>query len=104
MDAIDAMRLCRSGCAIVTAPDGTLAGIFTQGDFTRAWKQTGDLGPLPVAQFMTRQPITIQSDRLAAEILNLLERHPVDDLVVVSPDNRPVGLVDTQDLTRLRLI
>jgi arabinose-5-phosphate isomerase len=53
---------------------------------------------------MTRQPITIQSDRLAAEILNLLERHPVDDLVVVSPDNRPVGLVDTQDLTRLRLI
>ena len=104
MDAIDAMRLCRSGCAIVTAPDGTLAGIFTQGDFTRAWKQTGDLGPLPVAQFMTRQPITIQSDRLAAEILNLLERHPVDDLVVVSPDNRPVGLVDTQDLTRLRLL
>ena len=104
MEAIDAMSRCRSGCAIITAPDGTLAGIFTQGDFTRAWKSVAELGAQPVSRFMTPRPVTIQSDRLAAEILNLLERHPVDELVVVDAARVPVGLVDTQDLTRLHLL
>ena len=104
MEAVDAMSRCRCGCAIVVGEDGTLGGIFTQGDFTRAWKAEAGLGGELVARFMTRRPVTIQSDRLAAEILNLLERHPVDELVVVDGGNVPVGLVDTQDLTRLHLV
>jgi arabinose-5-phosphate isomerase len=104
MEAVDAMSRCRCGCAIVVGEDGTLGGIFTQGDFTRAWKAEAGLGVELVARFMTRRPVTIQSDRLAAEILNLLERHPVDELVVVDGGNVPVGLVDTQDLTRLHLV
>jgi arabinose-5-phosphate isomerase len=104
MDAVRTMTRCRSGCVIVTEPAGKMAGIFTQGDFTRAFESHPDLGNAPVSQFMIRRPVTIQSDRLAAEILNILERHPVDELVVLDPDGVPVGIVDTQDLTRFRIL
>ena len=35
------------------------------------------------------------------EVLNLLESHRIDDLVVVDDNNAPVGIVDSQDLTRV---
>ena len=57
-----------------------------------------------VREFMTRNPVAICQDRLAVEVLNLLNEHPIDDLPVVDEANRPVGMVDTQDLSRLRLI
>ena len=53
---------------------------------------------------MTRNPISIQADKLAAEVLSTLEKARIDDLVVLDAQRRPVGLVDTQDLTRLRLV
>jgi CBS domain-containing protein len=34
----------------------------------------------------------------------LLERHRIDDLVVIDDDSVPVGIVDAQDLTRLKLL
>jgi arabinose-5-phosphate isomerase len=57
-----------------------------------------------VSAFMTSRPISIQADKLAAEVLATLEKCRVDDLVVIDAAGRPVGMVDTQDLTRLRLL
>ena len=104
MDAVRTMTRCRSGCVIITLPGGEMAGIFTQGDFTRAYETHSDIASAPVSRFMIRSPITIQSDRLAAEILNILQRHPVDELVVLDESRIPVGIVDTQDLSRFRLL
>ena len=53
---------------------------------------------------MTPHPVCIQSDRLAAEVLSTLEHHRIDDIVVVNEAGQPVGMVDTQDLTRLKLV
>ncbi len=103
-EAIRTMGRCRAGCVILTHPDGTLAGIFTQGDFARAFENNPNLAGESVRQYMTPGPITIQAGKLAAELLNLLERHPVDELVVLDPAQRPVGLVDTQDLSRHRIL
>ena len=104
MDAVRTMTRCRSGCVIIVEPGGKLAGIFTQGDFTRAYETHPDIASQPVSRFMIRQPVTIQSDRLAAEILNILERHPVDELVVLDDARVPVGIVDSQDLSRFRIL
>ncbi len=94
----------RAGSAIVTNADGTLAGIFTHGDFGRLFEDTPDLLEKPVADYMTRKPITISSDKLAIEVLHILEKHTIDDLVVVDEKNAPVGIVDSQDLARFKLI
>jgi arabinose-5-phosphate isomerase len=48
--------------------------------------------------------VTVHRDKLAVEVLNLLEQHRIDDLVVVDDDKVPVGIVDSQDLTRLKLL
>ena len=58
----------------------------------------------PVSEFMTPRPVSIQAGKLAAEVLATLEKNRVDDIVVVDDSGKPVGMVDTQDLTRLRLV
>jgi arabinose-5-phosphate isomerase len=103
------MAKCRTGSAILVHPDGTLAGIFTHGDFGRHFEQVPDLLERPVCEFMTARPITISDDKLAVEVLRILETHKIDDIVVVSSGYAgnalfPVGLVDTQDLTKFRLV
>ena len=104
-DVLEAIACARAGAAVVVDPDGRLAGVFTHGDFARQFQRgPADLGVRPVGEFMTPRPVTIDGDRLAVEILQLLEHSRIDDLVVIDADHRPIGLVDTQDLTRLKLL
>jgi arabinose-5-phosphate isomerase len=103
-EALQAMTRARSGAAVIVGPDGALAGVFTHGDFVRAFQKDHAIAELPVTQFMTVKPISIQADKLAAEVLATLEKVRVDDLVVLNESGHPVGMVDTQDLTRLRLV
>jgi len=51
---------------------------------------------------MTRSPITIGGDKLAAEALHVLKTNRIDDLIVVDDQNRPIGIIDSQDLSRLQ--
>ena len=104
VEAIQAMTKYRAGAAVVVNEDETLAGIFTHGDFARHFPGNPGIGSLPVGDFMTRNPITITGDRLAAEVLQVLEHHRIDDLVVLDEKRRPVGIVDSQDLTRLKIL
>lgn len=103
-DALQAMTRARAGAAIATNPDGTLAGVFTHGDFVRAFQKDAAIADRPVSDYLTRKPIHISAHKLAAEVLATLEHARIDDLVVVDDDGKPVGLVDTQDLTRLRVV
>jgi arabinose-5-phosphate isomerase len=103
-EGLQAMTKARSGAAVVANADGTLAGVFTHGDFVRAFQRDNAIADKPVSDFMTPRPVSIQADKLAAEVLATLQNFRVDDIVVVDDAGRPVGMVDTQDLTRLRLI
>ncbi|GAA5144252.1 KpsF/GutQ family sugar-phosphate isomerase [Prosthecobacter algae] len=103
-EALHAMTRARAGAAIVQHGDGSLAGVFTHGDFVRAFQTDHAIAAHPVSRYMTPRPVSIQADKLAAEVLSTLQTARVDDIVVIDAAGRPVGLVDTQDLTRLRLV
>ena len=103
-DALKSMTKARSGAAVVIESDGSLAGVFTHGDFVRAFQNDPNIGHQEVSSYMTRKPISISNDRLATEVLAVLEKHRVDDIVVLNAKGEPVGLVDTQDLTRMKLV
>ncbi len=104
-EVLEAIARVRAGAAVVVDGDGRLAGVFTHGDFARHFQSgPADLGARPVGEYMTPRPVTIDGDRLAVEILQLLEHSRIDDLVVIDAERRPIGLVDTQDLTRLKLL
>jgi len=101
---LKAMTTVRAGAAVVADGDGKLLGIFTHGDFARHFQSDPRVGERLVADLMTLNPVTVQKDKLAVEVLNLLERHRIDDLVVVDDQQVPVGIVDSQDLTKLKLL
>jgi len=103
-DALVAMTSAHAGACLVLCPDGSLAGIFTHGDFARAFQKGADIGERPVSEFMTRNPVSVSADALAAEALKTIGDHRVDDIVVLDAENRPVGLIDTQDLARLKIV
>ena len=109
MDALLAMTKAQSGAAVVAAEDGRLAGIFTDGDFRRivaASDATGRVSCLasPVESYMTRAPLFVRSDALAAEIVKVFEKKRIDDLPVCDADGRVVGLVDIQDLPKIKVL
>ena len=89
---------------VVTDASGKLAGIFTHGDFVRAFEKNPAMVSDPVERHMVRHPITVQDHKLAVEVLNILDQHRIDDLIVVNENNQPVGIVDSQDLTKLKLL
>ena len=103
-DVLRAMTNVRAGAAVVAGEDRQLLGIFTHGDFARHFQTDPKIGDRLVADLMTLNPITVHQDKLAVEVLKLLEQHRIDDLVVVDDQNVPVGIVDSQDLTRLKLL
>lgn len=102
--ALEKMTTTRTGAVIIVDHDKQVIGIFTQGDFTRAFQTQNDLADCKVGDYMTTNPISIPADKLAAEALALLEDHRIDDLVVVDSNNHPLGLIDIQDLTRLHIL
>ena len=104
LEAIQAMTSHRAGAAVVIHPDGSLAGIFTHGDFARHYSGNPSIGSQPVGDFMTLRPVTIAGDKLAAEVLQILEHHRIDDLVVLDENRHPIGIVDSQDLSRLKIL
>ena len=101
---LKAMTSVRAGAAIVAGENGKLLGIFTHGDFARNFQSDSKIGERLVADLMTLNPVTVHQDKLAVEVLKLLEQHRIDDLVVVNDEQVPVGLVDSQDLTKLKLL
>src|SRR4029077_17879504 len=103
-DVLRAVTSVRAGAAVVTGEDNQLLGIFPHGDFVRHFQSDSRIGERLVADLMTLNPVTVHKEKLAVEVLNLLERHRIDDLVVIDDDNVPVGIVDSQDLTRLKLL
>ncbi len=101
---LDAMNHARAGACLILKADGTLAGIFTHGDFARSFRSDPQVGDKPVASLMTRHPITVQADALAVEVLKTTGENRIDDIVVMNADGKPVGLIDTQDLARMKIV
>jgi len=102
LDVLKKMTECRTGAAAIVDGDGKLCGVFTHGDLARQYQSHPDLGSQAVRGFMTASPVTIGGDKLAAEALHVLKTHRIDDLIVVDEKNCPIGIIDSQDLSRLQ--
>jgi arabinose-5-phosphate isomerase len=87
------------GCIGVTASDGVLLGIVTDGDLRRHMSR--DLVDLTAADVMTPAPKTIEPDALASEALEQLNAAKITSLFVVDGEGKPVGLIHIHDLLRL---
>ncbi len=109
LQSLMAMTRAKAGSAVVADCDGRLAGIFTDGDFRRmvAERSSEDVASTlsaEVSKVMTKSPMSIRDTAYAAEIVKVFERRRIDDLPVVDEAGRVVGLVDIQDLPKMKVI
>ena len=94
----------RAGCASVIDNKGRLSGIFTDGDLRRHLETGSDLLVRVIKEVMTKKPVAITKDKLAAEAFKILKEKKIDELPVVDNRNRPIGLIDVQDLLKAGLV
>ena len=125
LDALMAMTKSQGGSAVVADADGKLLGIFTDGDFRRLVSLGSDrvgIGsdrgedsnltlndPMltlsdPIVRHMTPKPLFVYDDAYAAELLKIFEKKRIDDLPVCDRSGRVVGLVDIQDLPKMKVL
>ena len=100
----DRLKAKSGSIALVGRRGGKLTGILTDGDFRRSALSGPNFLQRPVREFMTRNPKVISADALGVDAVRLFEAHRIDDLIAVDHAGRPVGLVDSQDLPKLRIV
>jgi arabinose-5-phosphate isomerase len=103
-EALLVMTRAKSGSVSVIDGRGRLIGVFTDGDLRRQMAVDGDVLVQPLSKVMTRAPISIQEQALAVEALKIFNERNIDDLIVVNSKRQPVGLIDSQDLPKMKLM
>ena len=103
-EALLVMTHAKSGSLSVVNARGKLTGVFTDGDFRRRMATDENLMAQPLKKVMTRNPVCICENALAAEALKIFNERNIDDLIVVNAKREPVGLVDSQDLPKLKIM
>jgi arabinose-5-phosphate isomerase len=103
-EALLVMTRAKSGSLSVVNGRRKLVGVFTDGDFRRHMATDDHLLSQPLSKVMTRRPICIREDALAMEALKVFNERNIDDLIVVNRAREPVGLIDSQDLPKFKLM
>ncbi|MBC8095245.1 MAG: KpsF/GutQ family sugar-phosphate isomerase [Akkermansiaceae bacterium] len=103
-EALMVMTRAKSGSLSVVNARGKLTGVFTDGDFRRRMAADDNLLSKSLKSVMTPKPICIRNDALAIEALKVFNERNIDDLIVVNAKREPVGLVDSQDLPKLKMV
>lgn len=95
----------RHGAVMVIDNDGRLAGIVTDADLRRLMTKHGHKAPeLRTGKVMTAGCKKIRVDALAAEATAIFHKYRIDELPVVDADNRPIGLIDVQDILTIKVV
>jgi arabinose-5-phosphate isomerase len=104
-EALLLMTQAKCGSVSIVNAKGKLSGVFTDGDLRRLMAADGDsVLSQPLDKVMTRNPICIRPEALAVEALKIFNERNIDDLIVVNAKHEPVGLVDSQDLPKLKIM
>ncbi len=97
-DAIVKMTEYGFGCITVVNKDGSLKGVFTDGDLRRALPKGGkDFLNKKMGDFSYHPPISVDADLLLNEAADLFKKTKVDT-ILVSSKGKPIGMLDIQDL------
>jgi arabinose-5-phosphate isomerase len=105
-DVLFAITKAGAGAAFLTDAEGRLIGLLTDGDVRRALLKDALALEHPAENFMTRNPLAILGNPLAAEALGLLEDfpRPIGEAPVVDAMGRPIGLIMLKDLLRTGIV
>ena len=102
--ALVEMTQKKLGMTTIIQENGTLAGIFTDGDVRRAFDNNADIHKTTIRQIMSKNPKVISLGTLAAEALRIMQSFKITSLVVTNIENYPIGIVHMHDILRAGVI
>jgi arabinose-5-phosphate isomerase len=102
--ALLVMTKAKAGSVSVVNRRGKLVGVFTDGDLRRLMADGDGVLSRPLSEVMTPKPICIRDNALAVDALRIFNERNIDDLIVVNSRQQPVGLIDSQDLPKFKLM
>lgn len=104
VDAVVEMNKSGLGAVSVVDANGTLIGVFTDGDLRRKITNDGKAAlDKKLSDFDFKYPVTIDSNALLYQAVDLFKKHEVDNIVVME-NNQLFGMLDIQDFVKLNLI
>ncbi len=103
-DALLEITAKRMGMTVVIDDEDKVLGIFTDGDLRRLIEKNIQFQNISLQDAMTGNPRTISPDLLAAEAVEMMERHRINQLVVVDDQSRLLGALNLHDLFAAQVI
>ncbi|TXT25184.1 MAG: arabinose-5-phosphate isomerase [Gallionellaceae bacterium] len=100
------LEISRKGLGMTAIVDDArcVLGIYTDGDLRRTLEKRLDFNETPVHAVMSRNPRSIGPDALAAEAVQIMERHNINQMLVVDGDGKLVGALNMHDLLHAKVI
>lgn len=92
------------GMTTIVDKRGKLVGIFTDGDVRRAFDKNADIHQILISAVMSKNPKVIPPQMLAAEAFQIMESHRITSLIVINPENEPIGVVHMHDVLRAGVV
>jgi arabinose-5-phosphate isomerase len=86
----------KPGALPVVGPQGNLRGLLTDGDVRRQLLSDPTFIERPIERTMTKEPVSIRADQLAAVAWRIMTERHFDYLPVVNAEGRYLGLLDVQ--------
>jgi arabinose-5-phosphate isomerase len=102
--ALLVMTRAKAGSVSVVNSRGKLVGVFTDGDLRRLMADGDHVLSSRLSEVMTPKPICIRDTALAIDALRIFNERNIDDLIVINSRREPVGLIDSQDLPKFKLM
>jgi len=99
--AVAAIRVLNEknlGAVLVVDPDLIVKGIITDGDVRRLLAESLSLAGLTAESIMTRDPLSIGRDALAADALSIMQRHEITVLPIIDAGHRLIGILHLHEL------
>ena len=103
-DALIEMSSKGLGMTGVVDSERKLIGVYTDGDLRRTLNQDVDIQTCPINTVMTTNPITIPTDTLAAEAVQIMQANSINGLFVVDDRGRVRGAFNMLDLLRAGVV
>jgi arabinose-5-phosphate isomerase len=100
------LEMSRKGLGMTAILDvqGTLAGIFTDGDLRRILDQQLDIHSTPITKVMTTNCITVPAELLVAQSVKLMQERKINALIVLDKQRHPVGAFNMHDVLKAGVV
>jgi arabinose-5-phosphate isomerase len=98
--SIDIITKFNYGIIISLTKEKKLLGIFTDGDLRRTLRKSNDISSLQLYKVMTKKPVVVSKNIMAAEALNIMEHKQITSLVVINDDKTVAGLLTLNQLLK----